>query len=150
MLPMLKRKDSYCGVRPNLVRDVDWVFENIFDLAPQRSRSAFSAGVPKWDISEDKKSYVVEAELPGFVKEDIKLNYQDGTLTISGARAEEKRSDDKTYHRLERASGSFERSVSLPESIVVDDIKAQFLNGVLTVTLPKSKEASTEHSITIA
>lgn len=95
---------------------------------------------PSVDIGETDKEYVVKAELPEVKKEDIKVNVEDGTLSISGERRVEKEEKDIKYHRVERAYGHFERMFSLPDETDTEHITSEFNQGILTVHLPKNPE----------
>jgi HSP20 family protein len=92
------------------------------------------------DLYDEKDNFVVKAELPGLRKEDIDISYQDGAITISGERKEEKR-EGSNPARTERFYGRFQRTVSLPKQVDAGKIKAAYKDGVLTVNLPKSEEA---------
>lgn len=96
---------------------------------------------PMTDVSEDKDNFYLLADLPGVTKEDLKLSFNDGQLTISGERKQEKEENGKTFHRVERSYGKYYRSFNLPEKILAEKIKAEFKDGQLTVTVPKSEEA---------
>jgi len=96
---------------------------------------------PKIDIWENEEKYVVEAELPGFDKKDIDINITDDILTIKAARKKEEEKKDKNYYYAERSYGEFVRSVRLPSEVDKKAIKAKYNNGVLELTLPKTKEA---------
>jgi HSP20 family protein len=80
-------------------------------------------------------------DLPGVSKENLKLNFNDGELIISGERKQEKEDKDSKYHRIERSYGKYYRSFTLPQTIQADKINAEFKDGQLTVTVPKSEEA---------
>lgn len=94
---------------------------------------------PRVDIEESDQAYVLYADLPGMVKDDIKITLEEGRLSIRGERKLD--ADDKNFRRSERAYGAFERSFVLPEWIDSDAIAAQYDNGVLKVTVPKSPKA---------
>lgn len=103
------------------------------------------AFVPRVDIKENKTNYKIIAELPGMEKDDVKVEVKDRILTIEGEKKEEKEKEEKeekedNYYRVERSYGSFHRSFSLPEDTKEDKIKAGYKNGVLTLTIPRSKE----------
>lgn len=102
---------------------------------------AFSA--PAIDFAEDENAYHLTAELPGLSEKDINLSLSDDMLTISGEKREERQENekDRNYHYSERRFGSFRRVIQLPQHIDRDKIEAQFKNGVLNVTLPKSRDA---------
>jgi HSP20 family protein len=96
---------------------------------------------PAVDICEADHEYSITADLPGLTKDEIKVNYQDGVLTIFGEKKQEKEEKGKNYHRLERGYGAFERSFRLPSRVQADKIRAEFKDGVLHLTLPKADEA---------
>jgi len=93
---------------------------------------------PAVDLFEDPDKLVVKAELPGIDKKDISVDLQNGMLTIKGERREESEDkDDRNFYRREMSYGSFVRSFSLPQEVEVDKVKAEYVNGVLTVEIPK-------------
>jgi HSP20 family protein len=94
--------------------------------------------VPQLDIAETPSEYVVSVDLPGIKPDDVKIELDDGLLTISGSRESCKHEDKRNFHRVERSSGSFQRMVTLPREIEADRIEANYDQGVLHVTLPKS------------
>ena len=96
---------------------------------------------PLTDISENKDQYILKLDLPGVSKENLKLNFHDGELIISGERKQEKEDKDSKYHRIERTYGKYFRSFTLPQTIQADKINAEFKDGQLTITVPKSEEA---------
>ena len=100
-----------------------------------------SEWTPLVDLAEDDKEYLIKAELPEVKKEDVKVTVENGVLTITGERKFEKEEENKKYHRIERAYGSFMRSFTLPQDAAGDKINAEFKDGVLKVHLPKSAEA---------
>jgi len=95
---------------------------------------------PKIDIFENADSMVLEAELPGMKREDFELSFENNVLTLKGERKFEKRDETDNYHRVERAYGEFSRSFTLPHTVTVENAKAEFENGMLTVTLKKREE----------
>ena len=97
--------------------------------------------VPALEVSQEKDNYIVKLELPGVNKEDVKLSLEQGTLTITGERKAETKSETSEVFHSERFYGRFQRSVNLPESVDAKQVKAQYKDGVLTVTLPKSEES---------
>ncbi len=119
----------------SLSDELDRLFER--PLAA-RARNTWS---PTLDVLEDKDNYFILAELPGLKREDIKVSLEDGTLTISGERKTETRSEDTSVHRVERFSGRFERSITLPATVSAEKVKATYTDGVLTLTLPKTEQA---------
>jgi len=112
------------------------------DLATRgQEGEAPSVWAPRVDIEEDRESYVVKAELPGMKLEDIKISIADNQLVIRGEKRREVESKDKTYHRVERVYGSFERAFTLTKAVAAEKIEAIYRDGVLTVRVPKAEEA---------
>jgi len=118
------------GRLANLQDEIDRLFES-----PLRSWT------PALDVHEDADNFIIRAELPGLKREDIEVSLQDGALVISGERKTEKADEGVEIHRQERYYGKFQRALTLPTPVAADKIKAQYKDGVLTVTLPKAEEA---------
>lgn len=97
----------------------------------------------KTDIKDNGDSYTIEAELPGFKKEDISIDIDKDVLTVCASHSEEKEEKEKNYVRRERYSGSFSRSFDVT-GINTEDIKAQYNNGVLELTMPKAEHKEPE------
>jgi len=95
---------------------------------------------PLVDISESAELYLIEAELPGVHREDLRIGLDDGVLTIQGQRPPRSGDEGRKYHRAERASGRFARSFALPESADCERIEARFEEGVLCISIPKMAE----------
>ena len=117
--------------------------DNFFDLFDNFERKFFgnsSASLPDFrtDIRDAGDRFVLEAELPGFQKEDIKLDLKDGILTISAQHSQESEEKKNSYIRRERRYGSFSRSFDV-SGIQEDHITAAYNNGVLELTLPKAQ-----------
>lgn len=96
--------------------------------------------MPKINIRETQNAFILEADLPGIPEKDINLELKEGVLTISGERKEETSEDNGDYHRREIVYGSFHRRFSVGENINPKDIKANYKNGTLKVTLPKGEK----------
>jgi HSP20 family protein len=96
---------------------------------------------PALDVYEDKDNFVVNTELPGLNREDIEVTLQDGVLVISGERKTGENRDEGEIRRQERFYGKFQRALTLPAPVAADKVKAQYKDGVLTVTVPKAEEA---------
>jgi HSP20 family protein len=109
---------------------------------------AGGVSVPSIDLTETDKTIEVRMDLPGVKAEEIDIEVSGNTLRVSGERKEEKEEKGKTYHRVERYSGSFARSVTLPCAVKEDKVSAQCHDGVLTISLPKTEEAKT-HKIKV-
>jgi HSP20 family protein len=96
---------------------------------------------PAVDIHEESQRFVVRADLPGVKPADIEVTADKGVLTLRGERQIEKRELEGHYSRVERVSGKFVRTFTLPENVQTDAIKAQFKDGVLELTIPKIAKA---------
>jgi HSP20 family protein len=95
--------------------------------------------VPLANISETKNEFKVDLSAPGLKRDDFKVEIEDGTLTISSEKEEEKKEDQKNYKRREFSYSSFSRSFSLPENVQEDKINAKYDDGMLHVTIPKKE-----------
>ena len=104
---------------------------------------------PAVDILETETALVVKADLPDVEQKDIDIQVENGTLSLKGERKFEKTEEKGGYHRLERSYGSFARYFSLPDTVDVENVKAEYKNGTLTLTLPK-KEAAKPRQIKVA
>jgi HSP20 family protein len=96
---------------------------------------------PAVELVECDGEFRITAELPGMTPEDVDIKLGDGTISIRGEKSEEKKEEKEDYLLSERRYGSFQRSLPLPSGIDTDAVAANFANGILTVTLPKSAEA---------
>ena len=95
---------------------------------------------PAVDVLEEHDRIVVKVEAPGMEEKDLRVTFEDGILTVSGERQFE-RKDDRNYHRIERAYGSFTRQFTLPRSVDASQIVANYRNGVLDIEIPKKEES---------
>jgi HSP20 family protein len=93
--------------------------------------------VPSLDVAETAEGFEVSIDLPGVKPEDVKVEMHEGKLVVSGQRTTATEQKDKNYHRVERTSGSFYRSVTLPSDVDVEKIDANYDHGVLHIALPK-------------
>lgn len=94
---------------------------------------------PAVDIKETSEAFTIDAELPGMTKDDVKVTVHDGVLSIEGERKHEEETGDKKHHRVERFYGSFMRRFTLPENVDENSVKANFKDGLLTLTLQKAE-----------
>ena len=108
-------------------------------FAPQRTKNETEGydWVPSVDISETDNGFEVRAELPGVAKDDLHVSVKDNLLTLSGEKRQETVDDTQNYRSVERRYGSFQRRFTLPSEVETDDIKAEFNDGVLTLSIPK-------------
>ncbi len=122
-------------------------------LAPHRAET--EVGTQDWapsvDVSETDDTFEVRAELPGVAKDDLHVSVKDNLLTLGGEKRQENADDTQNYRRVERRYGSFQRRFTLPADVKADDIKAEYTDGVLTLSIPKPEAAKpTEVPITTA
>ena len=96
---------------------------------------------PRVNIVEGPEEFRLEMQAPGFDKKDLKIEMVDDTLTIRGEHTEDEQNEETRWTRREFSRTAFERSFVMPQSVKADAIKADYVNGVLKVTIPKSEEA---------
>jgi len=120
-----------------LRREMDRVFGPLSEAAGFGAAGVF----PAINVSETDDALFVEAELPGMKSDDLDVTFENGTLTLSGERELSDESEDVSYHRRERQWGSFRRSFTIPHRVDADGVRARYLDGILTVELPKAAEA---------
>jgi HSP20 family protein len=92
---------------------------------------------PLIDVAEQEENLIITAELPGMKKEEVELQIENGVLTIRGEKKQLKEKKTPRMHVYERTYGLFERAFALPQSVDLEKVKAEFENGVLTITVPK-------------
>jgi HSP20 family protein len=115
-------------------------FNRLFDTLFQPVNTNSQRWAPPMDLVEAEDHFLLKADLPGLGDEDVTIEVQDGTLTISGERKSEHETREKGWYRLERSFGRFSRSLTLPEGVDADKIEASFDKGVLEVRIPKPEE----------
>lgn len=128
------------------LEDVSNSLNRFFGRSAARTESdrgmlAVADWMPSVDISETDTAYLIKAEIPDVKKEDVKVTIQDGMLTIQGERKLDKEEKGKKFHRIERSYGSFVRSFQVPDDADETAVKAEFKDGMINVTLPKSAKA---------
>ena len=107
--------------------------EDLFDI------SGGALMIPDANIVEKEKNFKIELAAPGLERKDFKVEVNDGILTISGEKEEEKKEESKNYRRREFSYNSFRRSFTLPENCISDKIDAKYENGILRVLIPKKE-----------
>lgn len=120
-----------------LKRDLYPAFNNL----DERYEGWGSDFKPSMDVHEEKDAFVVTAELAGVNKDDVKVTIEDKTLSIRGEKKQEKKSEDQKQHFSERFYGTFVRNLEFPVEIDAEKIKASYKDGILELTVPKSKTA---------
>ena len=125
-----------------LQNEMNRLFGTFFDT-PTTAMSG-NGGVRRWipamDLVETEDHFVLRADLPGLTESDIDLSLEDSVLTVSGERKAEHSERKEGYFRLERATGTFNRSLTLPEGVDADAVKATFDKGVLEIRIPKPEQ----------
>ncbi|MHB9027670.1 MAG: Hsp20/alpha crystallin family protein [Candidatus Latescibacterota bacterium] len=116
--------------------------ERFFYGAASSERQGMAAWTPRADISDDKNEVVIDIELPGMKKEDIRVEVRNDVLTISGELKRERPFPTPESSSAERQFGRFERSFPLPDAVNEEGISATYEGGVLTLHLPKEKNAA--------
>lgn len=124
----------------SIQNEVNRLFNSFFDTPVSASQGQARRWFPAMDLTEVDDHYVLRADLPGLSEEEVKIELEDNILTISGERKSEHEEGREGYYRVERASGSFARSLTLPEGIDPAAIEASFDRGVLEVRIPKPAE----------
>jgi len=131
---------SGLGRLTDLRDDLDRLFESpLVEWA--HNSNLLSGWNPALDLYEDKDTLYVKVELPGMKREDVDVSLHEGSLSISGERKSEQKHEDAEVYRAERFFGRFQRTVTLPTPVAADKVKAQYKDGILTITLPKTEEA---------
>jgi len=115
---------------------LDAMFEEMFG----RTDTARTAWAPSVDVSKTPDAIVYSFDLPGLAADDVTIEIQNGMLLVSGERNEQKEEQHEGYYVRERGFGSFARSFSLPHGVAADDVKAEFTDGVLKITVPLPEE----------
>lgn len=134
--------ESFGGLHNEMDRLFDDFF-NGFALSPFRSRSSMREGIsgdllkPSLDLGATEKEYTVSIEIPGVSEKDVSIELVHDALIIRGEKKQRKEEKSKNFYRLERSYGSFQRTLSLPEDVNRENIKADFKNGVLNITIPR-------------
>ena len=135
------------GLRPfgSSYREIEDLFGRAFGTANSPAADAGENGsallAPRVNVLEGEGDYTVTAELPGLDEKELKVELNDGYLTIEGEKKAELDDDAGDFRLVERTFGTFKRTFQVPKDVNIDEIDASFKNGVLTVTLPKKEEA---------
>jgi HSP20 family protein len=124
----------------SLQQEMNRLFSTFFDTPATGNGGPARRWIPAMDLVETDEHYVLTADLPGLTQEDITLEFEGDVLTLSGERKSEHAERKEGYYRLERATGSFSRSLTLPEGVDAEAVSATFKNGVLEVRIPKPEQ----------
>lgn len=133
-------KDELYYLQRNMEQDMNRLFGNLLPKLFKENDKECLRAIPRVDISETDKEYTVITDLPGVQEKDIDVFVsKDNILTIKGKRETKEEEKERSYYRLERSYGSFERSVILPGDCNADEASSFFKNGTLTIKLPKKE-----------
>lgn len=124
----------------SLQQEMNRLFDDLMTRRPEGAPAENVMWIPAVDVSEQADALTVKVEVPGVKKEDIKISVANNVLTIKGEKRMEKEANAESFHRVERVYGAFLRSLELPTSVAADKVKANYVDGVLVITLPKSDE----------
>ena len=123
-----------------LKSDIDRLFFG-YGQKGRDKETALATWSPAVDVMEDKEAIKFHVELPGMKKEDLKISIDNGVLSIRGERTFKDEEKKKNYHRIESSYGLFERSFSLPNTVMPDKVNALMKDGILEIMVPKKEEA---------
>src|ERR1700744_778177 len=126
-------------VRPlgTIQSDMNRLFNSFFDTPTTANGRTLRRWVPAMDLVESDGAFVLKADLPGLSESDVNIEVEENVLTISGERKSEHQDRKAGYYRVERSYGSFRRSLTLPEGVEADPVRATSPTGVLELTVPK-------------
>ncbi len=122
-------------------REIDRLFDDYMPTRSTNGDSETTTWAPRVDVTETEDSYVVHVDAPGMKKDDFHINWQDNTLTVSGERKWSKETEEENLVRMERSFGHFFRSFRMPKDVLIEDIGANYADGVLTIRVPKAEES---------
>ena len=124
----------------SLQTEVNRLFDTVFDAPRAGTGTGHRRWIPAMDLVETDEHFVLRADLPGMKEDDVKIEVEDSTLTLSGERKSEHEANGEGYHRVERSYGAFSRSLTLPKGVDPSAVTANFDRGVLEVRIPKPEE----------
>ena len=124
----------------SLQSEMNRLFNTVFDTPSGTSGNVLRRWMPAMDLVESGDHFVLRADLPGMGEDDVNIEFEDGTLTVSGERKAEHEESNEGFHRVERSFGSFSRSLTLPQGIDPEAVTASFDRGVLEIRIPKPEQ----------
>jgi HSP20 family protein len=123
-----------------LQNEMNRLFGTVFDAPAPGNGGTMRRWMPAMDLVESESHFVLTADLPGLSEEDVNIEVEDRVLTVSGERKAAHEVTKEGYHRVERAFGTFSRSLTLPEGINAESVEASFDRGVLEIRIPKPEQ----------
>ena len=124
----------------SLQSEMNRLFNTVFDTPSNGPGNVLRRWMPAMDLVESGEHFVLRADLPGMGEDDVNIEFEDGTLTVSGERKAEHEDGNEGFHRVERSFGSFSRSLTLPQGIDPEAVTASFDRGVLEIRIPKPEQ----------
>jgi len=138
LIPYIRRSEVPARIWPNTSSIFDEFFNDIPGFASV-SRTG-ERWLPAVDILEKEGNLILRAEVPGINEKDIELKLEGNVLTLKGEKKVEHEEENNNYHRMESSYGAFSRAFTLPDTVDRDHIKADYKNGILTITIPQKPE----------
>ena len=123
-----------------LQNEMNRLFNTVFDAPAGGNAAPLRRWMPAMDLVETEDHFVLRADLPGMSEDDVHIELEDNTLTVSGERKSEHEEKREGFYRSERAFGSFSRSLTLPQGVDPESVTASFDKGVLEVRIPKPEQ----------
>jgi HSP20 family protein len=124
----------------SIQNEMNRLFGTVFDAPTPGNSNTLRRWMPAMDLVETEDHFVLRADLPGLNEGDVNIEVEDGVLTVSGERKAEHETTKEGYHRVERAFGTFSRSLTLPEGVDAEAVTASFDRGVLEIRIPKPEQ----------
>jgi HSP20 family protein len=124
----------------SIQNEMNRLFGTVFDAPSPSNGNTLRRWMPAMDLVETEEQFVLRADLPGLAEGDVSIEVEDNVLTVSGERKAEHETTKEGYHRVERAFGSFARSLTLPEGVDAEAVTANFDRGVLEIRIPKPEQ----------
>ncbi len=137
LIPYVRRSETPSRIWPETTPFFEEFFNDPFFTAMTRPSEKW---LPAVDILEKEGNLILRVEVPGVNEKDIDLKLEGNVLTLKGEKKQEHEEERNNYHRMESFYGSFSRSFTLPDTVDRDHIKADYKNGILTVTIPQKPE----------
>ena len=133
-----------------LRRDIDRIFDRLWDDFKVPYFPSPARQVPSIDLSETADKLILRAEIPGIKPEDLDITIHENILTIKGEIKSEAHESDGDYHRMESRRGYFSRVIELPCKVMIDEVEARYDNGILSIVMPKCADETCEVKIEVA
>jgi HSP20 family protein len=144
ILQLMPRTDRFFSVIPEL--EIVSRFFDDFELPLITHRE--DELIPAFDIAETEGHYTITGEIPGIEVKDLDVTLAHGTLTIRGEKQQEREEKNEHFHRVERAYGSFQRGFLLPEGVTAEELKANYKDGILKISIPKTARETKKIEVT--